>query len=53
MDKIRNKPSWRKVLKTLNLIDFLLKNGSPSLVSTYKYDIYQFKALTDYSHVSG
>jgi len=34
--------------KALNLVDFLLRNGPPSTVSSFKYDIYQFRSYTDY-----
>lgn len=37
------------ILKTLNLVEFLLKNGPPSAISSFKYDVYQFRSFSDYS----
>lgn len=51
-DKLRKSKSWRKILKTLNLVEFLLKNGPPSIISSFKYDIYQFRSFDNYSHYS-
>lgn len=33
----------------MNLVEFLLKNGPPSAISSFKYDIYQFRSFSDYS----
>lgn len=37
-----------KLLKTLNLVEFLIKNGPPSAISSFKYDIYQFRSFSDF-----
>ena len=34
--------------QSLNLVEFLLKNGPPSTISSFKYDIYQFRSFSDY-----
>ena len=36
----------------MNLVEFLLKNGPPSIVGTYKYETYNFKMFENYSHYS-
>jgi epsin len=41
---------WRKIIKTLTLIDYLLKNGSPRCIAEIKDEIYQIKTLQDFSH---
>ena len=35
--------------QTLSLIEFLLKNGPPSILSTFKYDVYQFRSFDGYT----
>jgi hypothetical protein len=32
-------------MKTFNLIEFLLKNGPPSIISNFKYDLYQLRTF--------
>lgn len=49
-EKLKKGKSWKKVLKTLNLVEFLLKNGPPSIVSSFKYDVYQFRSFDNFSH---
>ena len=39
-DKTKN---WRKILKTLHLIDYLLKNGAPRVSQEIKSDEYLLK----------
>jgi hypothetical protein len=36
--------------KTFNLIEFLLKNGPPSIISNFKYDLYQLRTFESYSN---
>jgi len=36
-------------IQTFNLIEFLLKNGPPSIISNFKYDLYQLRAFESYS----
>lgn len=38
--------------QTLNLVEFLIKNGPPNIISSFKYDIYQFRSFNDYSYYS-
>jgi hypothetical protein len=37
------------LMQTLNLIEFLLKNGPPSILSTFKYEVYQFRSFDGYN----
>lgn len=30
-------------------MEFLIRNGPPSAISSFKYDIYQFRAFNDFS----
>ena len=39
-------------MQTLNLVEFLIKNGPPNIISSFKHDIYQFRSFNDYSHYS-
>lgn len=36
--------------QTFNLIEFLLKNGPPSIISNFKYDLYQLRTFESYSN---
>lgn len=51
-EKLEKKTTWRKILKTLHLVEFLLKNGPSSVISSFKYDIYHFRSFSDYQHYS-
>jgi len=33
------------LIQTFNLIEFLLKNGPPSIISNFKYDLYQLRTF--------
>lgn len=35
-------------MQALNLVDFLIKNGPPNAISSFKYDIYQFRSYSDF-----
>eukprot|EP01006_Ploeotia_vitrea_P034223 TRINITY_DN65725_c0_g1_i1.p1 TRINITY_DN65725_c0_g1~~TRINITY_DN65725_c0_g1_i1.p1 ORF type:complete len:113 (-),score=8.38 TRINITY_DN65725_c0_g1_i1:1686-2024(-) len=37
--------NWRKTMKVLNMIDYLLKNGAPRCISEFKDEIYQIRML--------
>jgi len=37
-------------MQTFNLIEFLLKNGPPSIISNFKYDLYQLRTFESYSN---
>ena len=39
-------------MQTLNLVEFLIKNGPPNTITTFKYELYQFKSLQGFSHYS-
>jgi len=43
------KKKWRKILKTLNLIEHLIKNGSPRCIQEFRDEIYQIRSLQDFS----
>jgi epsin len=40
---------WRRILKGLNLIEFIVKNGSPQVCQSIKRDMHR---LTQFSHFS-
>ena len=40
-------------LQTLNLIEYLLKNGSPRCIHEFKDEIYTLRSLQDYYFVEG
>ena len=42
---------WRRILKTLNSIEFIIKNGSPNAIQTLKREIYKLQSLSNFSHV--
>eukprot|EP00331_Platyophrya_macrostoma_P026698 CAMPEP_0176442252 /NCGR_PEP_ID=MMETSP0127-20121128/21698_1 /TAXON_ID=938130 /ORGANISM="Platyophrya macrostoma, Strain WH" /LENGTH=273 /DNA_ID=CAMNT_0017827217 /DNA_START=56 /DNA_END=875 /DNA_ORIENTATION=+ len=45
-----DRTKWRRILKTMTLIEYLLKNGSPKAVQEFKDEIYQIRAFQNYSH---
>ena len=50
--KLQSKPNeWRRILKTLNSIEFIIKNGSPNIIQTLKREIYKLSSLSNFSHV--
>merc|ERR1719210_2097889 len=42
-------PKWRRVLKTLNLLEFLVKNGSERIIDDLRRDQYKIRSLMDFS----
>jgi hypothetical protein len=42
--------NWRRILKTLSLIEYLIKNGSPRCIQEFRDEIYQIRTLQDFSH---
>ena len=44
-------PMWRRVLKALTAIEFIIKNGSPPAVIQFKRDLYKITSLTNFSHM--
>lgn len=45
------KEKWRKILKTLFLIEHILKTGSPNFVDSMKSDMYKLKNLSSFSFI--
>mmetsp|Transcript_1636 Transcript_1636/g.1459 ORF Transcript_1636/g.1459 Transcript_1636/m.1459 type:complete len:319 (-) Transcript_1636:228-1184(-) len=41
------KKKWRKTLKTLNLIEYLIKNGSPRCIQEFRDEQYQIRMLQE------
>jgi epsin len=49
LQKLQSKPNeWRRVLKTLNCIEFVIKNGSPQIVVNFKSEMYKLNSLTSF-----
>jgi hypothetical protein len=46
----KNTQSTSSSMQTFNLIEFLLKNGPPSIISNFKYDLYQLRTFESYSN---
>jgi hypothetical protein len=45
------KEKWRKILKTLFLIEHLLRTGSPNIVDSMKGELYKIKNLNSFSFI--
>ena len=44
-DRLKHGKNWRKVNKTMNLIEYLIKNGNHAIISSFKqisFDISKF-----------
>jgi predicted ATP-binding protein involved in virulence len=39
---------WRRILKTLNAIEFIIKNGSPQVVQTLRREVYKISNLNNF-----
>lgn len=49
MLKLQSKPNeWRRILKTLNCIEFVIKNGSPQIVMRLKQETYKLQSLNGF-----
>ena len=49
LTKLASKPNeWRRILKTLNCIEFVIKNGSPQIVSSFRQQMYKLNPLTSF-----
>lgn len=49
MTKLQSKPNeWRRILKTLNCIEFVIKNGSPQIVMALKHEMYKLSSLSNF-----
>ena len=42
---------WRRVLKTLNVLEFICKNGSPQAVMQLKRDLYKISSLCNFNYM--
>ena len=43
-------PQWRRILKSLSAIEFIIKNGSPPAVIQFKRDLYKISSLCNFSY---
>ena len=41
---------WRRILKSLTAIEFIIKNGSPPAVIQFKRDMYKISTLCNFSY---
>jgi len=41
---------WRRIFKSLNTMDYLLKNGAPRVVQDIKDDLYKIRSLNNFSY---
>lgn len=41
----KNTQGTHSYIQTFNLIEFLLKNGPPSIISNFKYEVYQLRTF--------
>ena len=46
-------PQWRRILKSLTAIEFVIKNGSPPAVIQFKRDLYKISTLCNFSYMEG
>merc|ERR1712066_902646 len=46
-----NKQNWRRVYKSLLLLDYLIKNGSERVVTSAREHVYDLRSLENYTHV--
>ena len=44
-------PSWRQIYKSLQLIEYLLRNGSERVIDNVRDHLYQLKSLQSFHHV--
>ena len=48
-DRLNSKnKQWRRILKTLNLIEHLLLNGAKRCIGDFKDEIYKLRTLRDF-----
>ena len=51
MLKLQSKAiEWKRVLKSLNAIEFLIKNGSPAMLQRFQMDVYKIRSLSGFSY---
>lgn len=41
---------WRRIIKTLNLMEYLLKNGCPRFAIDFREEIFRIRMLTEFTH---
>uniref|UniRef100_A0A0N5AXD2 ENTH domain-containing protein n=1 Tax=Syphacia muris TaxID=451379 RepID=A0A0N5AXD2_9BILA len=46
-----NKHAWRRVYKSLTLLNYLLKNGSERVVSSARDHLYEIRSLESYKYI--
>ena len=52
--KLNSKPKeWRRIFKTLNAMDYLIKNGAPRAVQDIKDDLFKIRAFVEFSYTEG
>lgn len=39
---------WRRVLKTIGLIEYLIKNGAPRCIGEFKDEIFKIRTFNDF-----
>ena len=44
---------WRRILKTLHLIEYLTKNGAPRCVGEFRDAIFKVRSFSDFFLVEG
>ena len=50
-EKLTLKPKeWRRIAKSLHVMDYLVKNGAPRIIQDLKDDLYKIRAFQDFSH---
>ena len=49
--KLQSQPvQWRRILKSLTAIEFIVKNGSPPAVIQFKRDMYKISSLCNFTY---
>ena len=52
MTKLESKPNeWRRVLKTMNCIEFVIKNGSPHFVIEVRRECHKMSSLSNFYYM--
>ena len=46
-----NAVEWRRILKTLNVLEFVVKNGGPQAVMQLKRDTYKISSLCNFNYM--
>ena len=49
--KLNSKPKdWRRLFKTLNAMEYLIKNGAPRAVQDIKDDLFKIRAFNEFAY---